>query len=91
MSSSMNIEVNWNVDPADVGEEDSGYDGYVITTINTNEPEKEIWSVSYSYIWNCGDGCCSNRENDVAYVGSLPEWIKKRILEKLPEYKFQGT
>lgn len=85
----MNIDVNWEIEPIDVGCNDE-YSCYVITTINTNEPEKEIWSVSYSYIWDCGDGCCSSTETDVAYIGQLSERIMERLLEKLPDHKFQG-
>ena len=84
----MNIEVNWEVDPEDVGCGD--YEGYRVTSINVNDDTKEIWSINYSYIWDCGDGCCSNTETDIAYVGEIAQWLKDRILEKLPDHKLQS-
>ena len=86
----MNIEVEWNILPEEIGINETEYDTYIITSININDESKEIWSVSYSYIWNCGDGCCSDTEHDIAYVGQLSEEIKRRLLEKLPGYKLQG-
>ena len=85
----MNFEVNWEIEPEELGIHDTDYDSYIVTDINTNDDTKEILSISYSYIWNCGDGCCSDTEHDIAYVGQLSEELKKRILEKWPDYKLQ--
>lgn len=84
----MNIKVQLDVSPEDVGCRD--YSGYVITAINTNDDVKEIWSVSYDYTWDCGDGCCSDTEHDIAYVGQMAEWLKQWVLEKMPGYHLQG-
>ena len=83
----MTIDIDWNIDPEDVG--CSEYSEYRLTAININEDKKEIWSVNYSYTWDCGDGCCSDTERAEAHVGELSKWLKKRILEKYPEYKFE--
>ena len=86
----MNIEINWHVEPEALGIIETGYDTYIINSINTNDYTKEIWSVSYSYIWNCGDGCCFDIKHEIAYVDKLSEELKTDLLEKLPGYKFQG-
>jgi hypothetical protein len=86
----MNIEVHWDIKPDEIGINETKYDTYIIISININEETKEIWSVTYSYIWNCGSGCCSGTECDIAYIGQLSEELKKRILEKMPTYNLQG-
>lgn len=80
-------EVNWEIDPEDVGCDE--YECYHIVSINFHAEEKVIWSVTYTYIWDCGDGCCSQTERDSAYVGGLSHWIKKRILKEMPGYSFE--
>lgn len=84
----MTIKVQWDIDPCDVGC-DEEYSGYIVTSINTNDNTKEIWSITYTYNWGCGDGCCGDTRTDIAYVGQISEWLKQRLLEKLPDYKIQ--
>jgi hypothetical protein len=92
----MNIKVEWSVEAHDLGTFHSDCCSYIITDININENIKEIWSVSYSCSSTSGDKCSKCGEplniigNDVAYVGQLSEWLKKQLLEKLPDHKFQG-
>lgn len=83
----MNVELD--ISPEDVGANDE-YSGYCIDEINVNEDTKEIWSVSYSYHWHCGDGCCSDTSHDTAYVGDLSDWLKEWILKQMPGYHFQS-
>ena len=85
----MNIKVDWDIDPEDVDCNDE-YSSYRITEININDDTKEIWSITYSYSWACGDGCCSSDETGTAYVGQLSEGIKKRLSEEFPDYKLQS-
>jgi hypothetical protein len=86
----MNLEVNWDIQPCSIGCKD--YNTCILTTINTNDSTKEIWSVSYSYICNYGVGCFSSvkHEYGIAYVSQLSEWLKNQLLERLPDHKFQG-
>ncbi len=85
----MNIKVELDISPEDVGCDE--YSGYTITDINIDDDTKEIWSVNYDYIWVCGDGCCSETEHDIAYVGRLAKWLKKWILEKAPGCRLQDS
>lgn len=80
------MKVELDISPEDVGCSD--YSGYTITDINVNKDTKEIWSVSYSYSWDCGDGCCSDTSYSEAYAGDLSDWVKEWILKKLPGYHF---
>jgi hypothetical protein len=82
------MKVDLDISPEDVGCDDE-YSGYHITDINIHEDKKEIWSVSYSYSWHCGDGCCSDTNYSEAFLGDLSEWLKQWILQKLPGYHFQ--
>lgn len=67
----------------------SDYDCYRITTINFHKETKTIWSLTYSYIWDCGDGCCSSTDTKTAYPGDINEWVKERVLLVMPfGYKF---
>ena len=81
-------KVNWDISPDDVGCNEYSY--YVVTEINFHLETKTIWSISYSYIWDCGDGCCSDTEHDMAYSGQIAKWLKDRILKEMPGYKFES-
>ena len=84
----MNIDVKWEITSEDVGCRDCNT--CIVISININQETKEIWSVTYSCIWNCVDECCSDTKTDIAYVGQISEKLKRRILEKMPGYNLQG-
>lgn len=81
------MDVSLDISPDDVGCSD--YSCYEITSINTHDIQKEIWSVDYSYTWDCGSGCCSDTRHGTACVGDLSDWVKRWILGKLTGYHFQ--
>jgi len=82
-------EVSIEISPSDVGCDD--YSGYVVTHINYHEETKQIWSISYNYTWDCGDGCCCDTNSNKSYGGELAQWLKEYILnEYMIGYTFES-
>lgn len=84
------IKVEWDITSEDVGNQEGNHSCFTVTQINLNETTKEIWSITYTYNWGCEDGCCSETKTGVAYVNSISEYLRQRLLEKLPDYKLQA-